>query len=90
MLKLSNKLKNLFAKSRPTKVLLESSRPKKLKNLLLDFYPWLKNKKMYEDIEQLLTNQYSFLIKEEHIDITQYYDSQPFPNIQKDGYKYFE
>ena len=46
MLKLSNKLKNLFAKSRPTKVLLESSRPKKLKNLLLDFYPWLKNKKI--------------------------------------------
>lgn len=51
---------------------------------------WLKNKKMYIDLNKILTNQYYFLIKDEKINLEKYIDSQPFPNTKKDGYNYFE
>ncbi len=51
---------------------------------------WKKDEKMRIDIKLLLTNIDSLLIEQETFDFNKYYDSQPFPNTQINGYEYFE
>lgn len=53
---------------------------------------WLKNKKMYDDLNDLISNKNMInnMINNYPFNFNDYYDKENFPNIDINGYEYFE